>query len=120
MRANSVQDSHGAMRSVRARECIVCARARLLSLLLLRHVRRRRVQNHLCLYYKITDVGSGSRSEKIRTYNWKDSRVSDHRIGANFSLQNFLDGDIKAAIGGMQALEQEEKLAALNAEMSGK
>lgn len=67
-----------------------------------------------------SQVGSGSRSEKIRTYNWKDSRVSDHRIGANFSLQNFLDGDIKAAIGGMQALEQEEKLAALNAEMSGK
>lgn len=67
-----------------------------------------------------SQVGSGSRSEKIRTYNWKDSRVSDHRIGANFSLQNFLDGDIKAAIGGMQALEQEEKLAELNAEMSGK
>ena len=67
-----------------------------------------------------SQVGSGSRSEKIRTYNWKDSRVSDHRIGANFSLQNFLDGDIKGAIGGMQALEQEEKLAALNAEMSGK
>jgi peptide chain release factor 1 len=67
-----------------------------------------------------SQVGSGSRSEKIRTYNWKDSRVSDHRIGANFSLQNFLDGDIKGAIGGMQALEQEEKLAELNAEMSGK
>jgi peptide chain release factor 1 len=48
-----------------------------------------------------SQVGSGSRSEKIRTYNWKDSRVSDHRIGANFSLQNFLDGDIKGAIGGM-------------------
>ena len=67
-----------------------------------------------------SQVGAGSRSEKIRTYNWKDSRVSDHRIGANFSLQNFLDGDIKGAIGGMQALEQEEKLAELNAEMSGK
>ena len=63
-----------------------------------------------------SQVGSGSRSEKIRTYNWKDSRVSDHRIGTNFPLQTFLDGDIKGAIGGMQALEQEEKLAQLNAE----
>jgi len=63
-----------------------------------------------------SQVGSGSRSEKIRTYNWKDSRVSDHRIGVNFPLQTFLDGDIKGAIGGMQALEQEEKLAQLNAE----
>jgi len=64
-----------------------------------------------------SQVGSGSRSEKIRTYNWKDSRVSDHRIGTNFALQTFLDGDIKGAIGGMQALEQEEKLKALNEEM---
>ena len=63
-----------------------------------------------------SQVGSGSRSEEIRTYNWKDSRVSDHRIGTNFPLQTFLDGDIKGAIGGMQALEQEEKLAQLNAE----
>ena len=65
-----------------------------------------------------SQVGSGSRSEKIRTYNWKDSRVSDHRIGSNFALQGFLDGDIKAAIGGMQALEQKEKLEALNEEMN--
>ena len=64
-----------------------------------------------------SQVGSGSRSEKIRTYNWKDSRVSDHRIGTNFPLQTFLDGDIKGAIGAMQALEQQEKLAELNSEM---
>ena len=64
-----------------------------------------------------SQVGSGSRSEKIRTYNWKDSRVSDHRINTNFPLQTFLDGDIKAAIGAMQALEQQEKLEELNSEM---
>lgn len=63
-------------------------------------------------------VGSGSRSEKIRTYNWKDSRVSDHRVGTNFPLQTFLDGDIMGAIGLCQAAEQKEKLAELNEEMS--
>jgi peptide chain release factor 1 len=39
-------------------------------------------------------VGTGSRSEKIRTYNWKDSRCTDHRLGQNFPLQNFLTGDL--------------------------
>jgi peptide chain release factor 1 len=39
-------------------------------------------------------VGSGSRSEKIRTYNYKDSRCSDHRLGQNFPLQMFLDGNL--------------------------
>jgi peptide chain release factor 1 len=39
-------------------------------------------------------VGSGARSEKIRTYNWKDSRCTDHRLGQNFPLQMFLDGDM--------------------------
>lgn len=64
-------------------------------------------------------VGSGSRSEKIRTYNWKDSRVSDHRVNSNFPLQNFLDGDIMGAIGLCQAAEQKEKLAELNESMGG-
>eukprot|EP00596_Hydrurales_sp_CCMP1899_P008667 CAMPEP_0119038660 /NCGR_PEP_ID=MMETSP1177-20130426/7712_1 /TAXON_ID=2985 /ORGANISM="Ochromonas sp, Strain CCMP1899" /LENGTH=365 /DNA_ID=CAMNT_0007001531 /DNA_START=245 /DNA_END=1342 /DNA_ORIENTATION=- len=41
-----------------------------------------------------TQVGSGSRSEKIRTYNYKDSRCTDHRLGHNFPLQAFLDGVI--------------------------
>ena len=39
-------------------------------------------------------VGSGARSEKIRTYNYKDARCTDHRLGHNFSLQTFLTGDI--------------------------
>lgn len=39
-------------------------------------------------------VGTGARSEKIRTYNWKDGRCSDHRLGQNFPLQSFLSGDL--------------------------
>lgn len=58
-------------------------------------------------------VGTGSRSEKIRTYNWKDSRCSDHRLGQNFPLQQFLNGDIDGMIGAMIAKDQEEKLREL-------
>lgn len=39
-------------------------------------------------------VGTGARSEKIRTYNWKDGRCSDHRLGQNFPLQTFMNGDL--------------------------
>lgn len=60
-----------------------------------------------------SQVGTGSRSEKIRTYNWKDSRCSDHRLGQNFALQQFLNGDIDGMIGAMIAKDQEEKLREL-------
>ncbi len=42
-----------------------------------------------------SQVGSGSRSEKIRTYNYKDNRVTDHRLNQNFSLPAVLEGDIE-------------------------
>ena len=56
-------------------------------------------------------VGTGERSEKIRTYNFKESRVTDHRI--NFTmhqLENALDGDLDELIDQMIARTREEKL----------
>jgi peptide chain release factor 1 len=41
-----------------------------------------------------SQVGTGDRSEKIRTYNFKDNRVTDHRLNTNFSLEQALEGDI--------------------------
>lgn len=38
-------------------------------------------------------VGTGNRCEKIRTYNWKDNRVTDHNLENNFSLNSFLSGE---------------------------
>jgi len=61
-------------------------------------------------------VGTGGRSEKIRTYNWKDSRCSDHRLGQNFPLSQFLNADIGPIIDAMIAKDQEQKLAQLAAE----
>lgn len=59
-------------------------------------------------------IGTGGRSEKIRTYNWKDSRVSDHRLGQNFPLQNFLSGDVGPIIDGLIIKDQEAKLRQLS------
>lgn len=63
-----------------------------------------------------SQVGTGGRSEKIRTYNWKDSRCSDHRIGQNYPLSQFLNGDIDPMISSMILKDQEEKLKELTQE----
>jgi len=60
-----------------------------------------------------SQVGTGSRSEKIRTYNYKDNRVTDHRLGENFSLNTFLEGDIELTIQACISLDQQERLAEL-------
>ncbi|KAL3773773.1 hypothetical protein ACHAW5_002981 [Stephanodiscus triporus] len=61
-------------------------------------------------------IGTGGRSEKIRTYNWKDSRVSDHRLGQNFPLQSFLSGELGPIIDGLILRDQETKLRQLSEE----
>jgi peptide chain release factor 1 len=63
-----------------------------------------------------SQVGTGSRSEKIRTYNWKDSRCSDHRLNQNFPLPNILAGQLEDVIANLIAKDQEEKLAQLTLE----
>ena len=63
-----------------------------------------------------SQVGTGGRSEKIRTYNWKDSRCSDHRLRQNFPLSQFLGGDIGTIINSMIIKDQEEKLKQMTEE----
>src|SRR5437667_1325339 len=58
-----------------------------------------------------SQVGSGDRSEKIRTYNFQQDRVTDHRIGLTLHrLQAVLDGDLDEIVGAMIAHNQAEKL----------
>lgn len=58
-----------------------------------------------------SQVGSGDRSEKIRTYNYPQSRMTDHRIGyTSHSLDSFLDGNIGGLIDALAAAETAEKL----------
>jgi peptide chain release factor 1 len=58
-------------------------------------------------------VGTGSRSEKIRTYNYKDNRVTDHRININFSLNPALEGDIENIIQSCISQDQQDRLEEL-------
>jgi peptide chain release factor 1 len=62
-----------------------------------------------------SQVGTGSRSEKIRTYNYKDNRVTDHRLGQNFNLGSLLEGDLEEAIQCCIAKDQQERLEELAA-----
>lgn len=61
---------------------------------------------------KRSQVGTGDRSEKIRTYNFKDNRVTDHRLNMNFSLQAVLEGDLDKVIEACIHDEQKRLLEA--------
>jgi peptide chain release factor 1 len=59
-----------------------------------------------------SQVGTGGRSEKIRTYNYKDNRVTDHRIGLTVKrLDAVLQGDLDDFVEALAAAEQAERLA---------
>ncbi len=61
-----------------------------------------------------SQVGSGERSEKIRTYNYPQSRVSDHRVGlTSYNLQAVMDGDIDQFIDALTLADESAKLAAV-------
>ncbi len=55
-------------------------------------------------------AGSGARSEKIRTYNYPQDRVTDHRIGFSTSLKGVLSGKVEPIINALLAEEQAEKI----------
>ena len=58
-----------------------------------------------------SQVGSGDRSEKIRTYNYPQGRITDHRIGMSiFQMDNFLNGDIDELIDNLAAAANADKL----------
>ena len=58
-----------------------------------------------------SQVGSGDRSERIRTYNFPQGRVTDHRIGMTiYKLDGFLDGEIDEIVDGLITSDQAEKI----------
>mgnify|MGYP001135428661 CR=1 FL=1 len=60
-----------------------------------------------------SQVGSGDRSEKIRTYNYPQSRVTDHRINvSSYNLPVVMDGDIMEFIDELATRDEAERLAA--------
>ncbi len=58
-----------------------------------------------------SQVGTGDRSEKIRTYNYPQGRITDHRIGMSiYQMENFLNGDLDEMIEGLITADRAEKL----------
>jgi len=61
-----------------------------------------------------SQVGTGDRSERIRTYNYPQGRVSDHRINLTlYKLEAFMDGDLDEMIDALTRFDQAEKLKAI-------
>ncbi len=65
---------------------------------------------------RLMQVGTGDRSEKIRTYNFKDNRTTDHRLGCNFSLEPVLSGQLDEVIDACIAQEQKRQMEEFNME----
>ena len=72
---------------------------------------KQREQDEMIASTRKNQVGSGDRSEKIRTYNFPQSRITDHRINKTlFSLNSFLNGDIDELITDLIAQDAAERL----------
>ncbi|NLC66038.1 MAG: peptide chain release factor 1 [Clostridium sp.] len=68
-----------------------------------------------------SQVGTGDRSERIRTYNFPQGRITDHRINTTIhKMDTFLDGDIEEMISALANFDQTEKLKALGNRKIGK
>jgi peptide chain release factor 1 len=76
---------------------------------------KQREQNEKVASDRKSQVGTGDRSEKIRTYNYPQNRVTDHRIGVTlYSLEDFLNGNIGGMIDALIATDTAEKLKSEN------
>ncbi|MEM9418008.1 MAG: PCRF domain-containing protein [Planctomycetota bacterium] len=58
-------------------------------------------------------IGTGGRSERVRTYRWKDNMVVDHRLGRNFNLQTHMSGALEELVEALIAEDRAQRLASL-------
>jgi peptide chain release factor 1 len=90
-------------------------KARALTVLRSRLLKRREEEEHAkYAAQRRNQIGSGDRSERIRTYNFPQNRVTDHRIGLTlYNLPQVMEGQIGSIIAALQKADFEEKLATL-------
>jgi peptide chain release factor 1 len=63
-----------------------------------------------------SQVGSGDRNERVRTYNFPQDRVTDHRIGLDvFGIESFLTGECDGLLGALAEHDRQERIRALGA-----
>jgi len=74
--------------------------------------RKQREEAEKYAAHRKSQVGTGGREEKIRTYNFPQNRVTDHRIGLTlYNLDRFMEGEISEMISSLQAADMEDRLA---------
>ena len=90
-------------------------RARAMQLLRSRLLEQKRTQSDAAYAEnRRLQVGTGDRSERIRTYNFHEGRVTDHRIGLTlYAIESIMDGDLAAIVTELQTEEQAAKLRSL-------
>ena len=74
----------------------------------------REKQNAAVAAERRSQIGSGDRSERIRTYNFPQNRVTDHRLSGenkNFNIVGFINGDLDPLIDALVTADQAEKLS---------
>ncbi len=70
-----------------------------------------RKKNAVLAAERKSQVGTGDRSERIRTYNYPQGRVTDHRIGLTlYKIEQIMNGDLDEVIDGLVTADQAEKL----------
>jgi peptide chain release factor 1 len=60
--------------------------------------------------WRRSQVGTGDRNARVRTYNWPQSRVTDHRLNMNFSLESVLNGKLAPLLEALEAADREERI----------
>jgi peptide chain release factor 1 len=90
-------------------------KAKALTVLRSRLLKRKEDEEHAkYAEHRRSQIGSGDRSERIRTYNFPQNRLTDHRIGLTlYNLPQVMEGQVDDIIGSLQRADFEEKLAAL-------
>ncbi len=82
--------------------------------------RKQAEENEKYAAHRKSQIGSGGRSEKGRTYNYPQNRVTDHRINLTlYNLDSFMEGNIQEMLDSLQLQDMEERLADANLAASG-
>ena len=72
---------------------------------------KQREQDEKIANERKSQVGNGDRSEKIRTYNYPQGRITDHRIGLSiYQMEDFLNGNLEEMIDSLITADRAEKL----------
>ena len=65
--------------------------------------------------HRRSQIGTGDRSERIRTYNFPQNRLTDHRIGLSLSLPQVMEGDLDDLVEALRRADLQARLDAMNA-----